>query len=133
MKRLILCFLMIFVLMSEIANAGLNQGYLLLDAVDATGPGTAYNVSQAYINWVCDVTITGSPTAVTVRVEGNAGNTALYDPGGLAEFVMSAEQLTAGIGSFEIIYHTAKKVRGNLITLTGGTAPTVTLDCVGRD
>ena len=76
--------------------------------------------------------ITGAPTAVTVRVEGNQGTT-IYDPTGLAEFTMDAGQLAAGIGTFVIVEQTVKRVRGNLITLTGGAAPPVTLSCIGRD
>ena len=124
--------MLIVALMHSVAYAGLNEKYLLLDAVTSTGTGTAKVVKQAYKSWGCDVEITGGPTAVVVRVEGNQGTT-IYDPTGMAEFTMSAPQLAAGIGTFEIVEHTVKKIRGNLITLTGGTAPTVTLSCIGRD
>ena len=119
-------------LSSSVVYAGLNEKYLLLDAVTSTGAGTAKVVKQAYKSWGCDVEITGAPTAITVRVEGNQGTT-VFDPGGMAEFTMNAGQLAAGIGTFEIVEHTVKKIRGNLVTLTGGTAPTVTLSCIGRD
>lgn len=124
--------MLIVVLVHSVAYAGLNEKYLLLAAVTSTGAETAKVVKQAYKSWGCDVEITGGPTAVTVRVEGNQGTT-VYDPGGMAEFTMSAGQLAAGIGTFEIVEHTVKKIRGNLVTLTGGTAPTVTLSCIGRD
>ena len=124
--------MLIVTLVHSVAHAGLNENYLLLDAVTSTGTGTAKVVKQAYKSWGCDVEITGGPTAVVVRVEGNQGTT-IYDPTGMAEFTMSAPQLAAGIGTFEIVEHTVKKIRGNLITLTGGTAPTVTLSCIGRD
>lgn len=123
----------ISLIMVDPGAAGLNENYLLLDAVTSTGPETAKEVRQAYKAWGCDVVITGSPTAVTVRVEGNEGQTTLYDPTGMAEFTMDAGQLAAGIGTFVIVEQTVKRIRGNLITLTGGTAPTVTLNCIGRD
>ena len=124
--------ILIVILMHSVAYAGLNEEYLLLNAVTSTGAETAKVVKQAYKSWGCDVKITGGPTAVTVRVEGNQGAT-IYDPGGMAEFTMNAGQLAAGIGTFEIVEHTVKNIRGNLITLTGGAAPTITLSCIGRD
>jgi hypothetical protein len=134
MKKMLAGFILlsIMVLMSSVAHAGLNEEYVLLNVVTSTGAESAKVVKQAYKSWLCDVEITGGPTAVVVRVEGNH-NTSIYDPTGMAEFTMSAGQLAAGIGSFVIVEHPVKKIRGNLITLTGGTAPTVTLTCIGRD
>ena len=134
MKRIMTGFVLglIMIMISLVAHACRNEKYLLLDAVTSTGVEAAKVVKQAYKSWGCDVEITGGPTAVTVRVEGNQGTT-VYDPGGMAEFTMNAGQLAAGIGTFEIVEHTVKNIRGNLITLTGGAAPTVTLSCIGRD
>ncbi|MHC4397574.1 MAG: hypothetical protein ACYS1A_18175 [Planctomycetota bacterium] len=134
MKKIMSCsILMLFImLINAVAFAGLNEKYLLLDAATGTGAEASKVVKQAYKSWGCDVEITGGPTAVTVRVEGNQGTT-IFDPTGMAEFTMDAGQLAAGIGTFEIVEHTVKVIRGNLITLTGGTAPTVTLSCIGRD
>ena len=134
MNKIMSCSVLILfiVLMNSVAFAGLNEKYLLLDAATGTGAEAAKVVKQAYKSWGCDVEITGAPTAVTVRVEGNQGTT-IFDPGGMAEFTMNAGQLAAGIGTFEIVEHTVKNIRGNLITLTGGAAPTVTLSCIGRD
>ena len=134
MKKIISCSVLILFIMltSSVVYAGLNEKYVLLNAATGTGAEAAKVVKQAYKSWGCDVEITGGPTAVVVRVEGNQGTT-IYDPTGMAEFTMSAGQLAAGIGTFEIVEHTVKNIRGNLITLTGGTAPTVTLSCIGRD
>lgn len=134
MKKIISYSILILFIMliNSVAFGGLNEKYLLLNAVTSTGAEAAQVVRQAYKSWGCDVEITGGPTAVVVRVEGNQGTT-IYDPGGMAEFTMNAGQLAAGIGTFEIVEHTVKNIRGNLITLTGGTAPTVTLSCIGRD
>ena len=134
MKKIMSCSILILfmVLMNAVAFAGLNEKYVLLNAATGTGAEAAKVVKQAYKSWGCDVEITGAPTAVTVRVEGNHGTT-IFDPGGMAELTMNAGQLAAGIATFEIVEHTVKKIRGNLITLTGGTTPTVTLSCIGRD
>ena len=133
MKRMVVFSMMLMLFLSQFAYAGLNERYLLLDAVTSTGAETAFEVRQAYKSWGCDVTIMGSPTAVTVRVEGNQGDAIIYDPGGMAEFVMSSGQLSAGIGTFEIAEHRVKRIRGNLTVLTGGASPTVTLSCIGGD
>ena len=134
MKKIMTSFVLVLIimLMSSIAHAGLNEGYLLLDAVTSTGAETAQVVKQAYKSWGCDVEITGAPTAVVVRVEGNQG-TNIFDPTGMAEFTMDSGQLAAGIGTFVMAEQTVKNIRGNLITLTGGTAPTIKLTCTGRD
>ena len=134
MKKIMSCSILILIIMltSSVVYAGLNEKYLLLDAVTSTGAETAKPVNQAYKSWGCDVEITGGPTAVTVRVEGNEGTT-IFDPTGMAEFTMDAGQLAAGIGTFVIVEHPVKNIRGNLITLTGGTTPTVKLSCIGRD
>lgn len=134
MKKIISCsvLMLVIVLTSSVAYAGLNEKYLLLNAATGTGAEAAKVVKQAYKSWGCDVEITGAPTAVTVRVEGNQGTT-IYDPTGMAEFTMDAGQLAAGIGTFVMVEQTVKTIRGNLITLTGGTTPTVTLSCIGRD
>lgn len=133
MKRMICGILFAVILSAQVAVAGLNENFLLLDEVTSTGPvGTGKIVKQAYRLWGCEVLITGAPTAVTVRVEGNQGAD-VYDPGGMAELTMSAAQLAAGIATFEIAFHRVVKIRGNLITLTGGTDPTVSLNCVGGD
>ena len=131
MKKFILLFILFFVLPC-MAHAAQNENFLLLDEVTSTGPETAKVVTQSYKSWGCDVVLTGSPTAVTVRVEGNQGAD-IYDPEGMAELVLTAPQLAAGIATFEIANHRIKKIRGNLITLTGGTAPTITMNCVGGD
>lgn len=131
MKKLILLLILFFVLPC-MAHAAQNENFLLLNSVTSTGAESALVVTQSYKSWGCDVVLTGSPTAVTVRVEGNQG-AGIYDPQGMAELVFTAPQLAAGIATFGIANHRIKKIRGNLITLTGGTAPTVTMNCVGGD
>ena len=65
MKRTMIGFVLVLVIMliSSVAYAGLNEKYLLLDAVTSTGAGSAKVVKQAYKSWGCDVEITGAPTA----------------------------------------------------------------------
>ena len=102
----------------------------LLAAADATGAGTAVMPLKAYTTWSCDAVITGAPSAVTVRIEGNQGGAA-FDPTGMATQVCTAGQLTAGICSFSVTDMPVSQIRANLVTLTGGTAPTVTVTCTG--
>lgn len=131
MKKLILLLILFFVLPC-MASAAQNENFVLLDAATSTGAEGAKVVTQSYKSWGCDVVLTGSPTAVTVRVEGNQG-ASVYDPQGMAELALTAPQLAAGIATFEISNHRIKKIRGNLVVLTGGTAPTVAMNCVGGD
>ncbi|MCI4624773.1 MAG: hypothetical protein L3V56_02315 [Candidatus Magnetoovum sp. WYHC-5] len=111
--------------------------FTLLDAAQATGHGKAANVKYKDNSiWGCDVIVTGSPTAVTVRIEGNQGcdsahacNAEIFDPSGIAEHTLTTTQLQAGIGSFSIHTKPVINIRANLVTLTGGTNPAVTVRC----
>jgi hypothetical protein len=133
MKKITGLILLILFMLHGIATAGVNEKYWLLQDATATGPDTEeYVIERAYHMWVCDVFLTGSPTAVTVRVEGSAGATQ-YDTLGLAEHEMTAAQLAAGFGSFQIVQQKAKRLRGNLVILAGGTSPTVSMGCVGGE
>jgi hypothetical protein len=112
------------------AASALAAPITLLSAAAATGAGTAVMPLKAYTAWSCDAVVTGSPTAVTVRIEGNQGGAA-FDPTGMATQICTAAQLAAGICSFSFANMPVSLIRGNLVTLTGGTAPTVTVTCSG--
>lgn len=128
MKKLILCLLFL-VMLSLPAYAGV---LTLLSGATGTGAGAAQWVKDNTVEvWSCDTIITGSPTAVTVRIEGNQSGT-LYDPTGMGEHIFTATQLSAGIASFSIISSPVVNIRANVVTLTGGTSPTVTVNCGGR-
>jgi len=96
----------------------------LANAATATGVSTSWAVRMKTRNHSVQITITGSPTEVTIDLEGSLdGNTWLS----LASHVMSADELTAAAAMFHVVDKSVRYVRTNLKTLTGGTAPTVTL------
>lgn len=104
----------------------------LLSGVNATGPGNAVAIgSGVYKTWACDITMTGSPWAVTVRIEGNQGG-ALFDPTGMATHTCTSDQLAAGICSFSIADSPVTNMRANVLTLEQDVeVPTVTVKCTG--
>lgn len=97
---------------------------LLLNAADATGAGGAVLASPQNSNHTYQITITGTPTAVTVALEGSLdGDTwAAIDT-----HVMSAGELSAAAALVFVTASPVQAVRANLTTLTGGTSPTVTV------
>lgn len=134
MKNLILAIL--FILMLPVTAKAVRNDYLLLDAATGTGTGQVLlttNISKALTVslWACDLTTTGSPSTVTIKIEGNQGNTSLFSPTGLGEHTMSSAERAAGIASFALIDTPVTQIRGNLVVLLGGTSPTVTLFCRG--
>ena len=98
----------------------------LLTAAAATGAGTAQSIQPQESNpqrtrdldAVASVALTGAPTEAQVAVEGS------FD--GATWFVMAAFD-AALITEFAVPNSPVKYVRGNVLTLVGGTAPTVTL------
>jgi hypothetical protein len=105
--------------------------FLLLDAVGTTGPGVvATSAYDDFKDWSCDVIATGSPTTVVIRIDGNQGGD-LFGPYGMATHTFSPAELAAGIAQFSIGGMPAKRIRANLITLTGGANPTITVRCTG--
>ena len=95
----------------------------LANAATATGVSTSWAVRMKPRNHSVQITITGAPTAVTVDLEGSLdGNTWVS----LASHVMSAGELTAAAALFHVVDKAVRYVRINILTLTGGTAPTVT-------
>ncbi|KJU86675.1 hypothetical protein MBAV_001131, partial [Candidatus Magnetobacterium bavaricum] len=69
--------------------------------------------------------------AVTVRMDGNQTGDMLFDPAGMAYVTLLPAQLAAGRGAFSMTDMPARYIRANLVTLTGGTSPTVTVVCTG--
>lgn len=133
MKKIVslVIFLSIFMVLS-LAIAGLNKPYTLLDAATATGPGEPEVIVDAFNEWGCDVTVFGNASTVTVVFEGNQGGSE-YDPEGWAIKTLDTAEIAAGFAQFGVSSPPLKKIRGNLTVLTGGTAPDVTLLCVGKD
>lgn len=104
----------------------------LLDAVTSTGPGAVFPNRLGMSLWTCDIDITGSPTAVTVRINGNLGGDK-WSPDGMAEIVLDAAELTAEFATKVIPESAVLQLRANVVVLTGGTSPTVTTTCLGAD
>ncbi|KJU82038.1 secreted protein [Candidatus Magnetobacterium bavaricum] len=108
------------------------ETWILLDAVTVVGPGPLKVLTFAdFRTWTCDVTTTGNPTAVTVRMDGNQTGDMLFDPVGMADVTLTPAQLAARRGTFSMTDMPVRYIRANLVTLTGGTSPTVTVVCTG--
>ena len=131
MKKILLALLIVS--FAGVANAAsVNTTYTLLTETRATGAGSADDVRYAHQTWGCDIITFGNMSSGVVRIEGNQGGT-VYDPQGMATHTLTSAQLTAGIGSFDITSSPVKKVRANIISLSGGTDPRLTVRCTGRD
>jgi hypothetical protein len=99
----------------------------LLDAVSTTGvPADSYWYDMIYLQDRCavTVTITGSPSAVTVAVEGAIDGSSFTEK---ARHTFDSTELSQGYANFVIVDQPMVQIRGNLITLDGGTNPTVTM------
>jgi hypothetical protein len=91
-----------------------------LNAVTAAGSGAASTYSTTRQNFGLQVNTTGSPTVATINLEGTLDGSHWFK---LAQWNLS-NQATG-----DIVFATMTPVlgiRANLITLTGGTSPTVT-------
>ncbi|MBV6342027.1 hypothetical protein [Candidatus Magnetobacterium casense] len=122
-RYLLLAFV---VTLSSIANAEL---YMLLDSKTTTGAGTAHRTNDEQ-NWTCDVALSdNTTTAVTVHIEGSLGDR--FSPTGMAEYTLTAAEIAAYKASFTIVNTPVRKIRANLVTLTGGSSPAVTVNCLG--
>lgn len=97
---------------------------------------TAQNATGATAAFVADagvltmhnsqLVVTGGPATCTYRLQGsNDGGTTWYN--------ISAADITCTATTNSVTVDVpAARIRGNLLTLTGGTAPTVTLHYAGR-
>lgn len=92
-------------------------------AQNATGQTTGFLAST--FNHAIELIVTGSPSTCTYRLQGSIDNSTWFN--------ISASDITCT--STTVAYEVDKPVvyvRGNLATLSGGTAPTVTLKYAGR-
>jgi len=101
---------------------------VLLNAVTSTGASLSKEFSRLVNNHVMQVTITGAPSAVKVSLEGSLDNTTFVQ---ITEHTFSAAELTATKAMFFDVDKPLLSVKANLTTLTGGTAPTVTVTYEG--
>ena len=102
------------------------MAHTLLNAATATGAGSTQKVSQIPSHHTVAATMGGTvvATAVTVDLEGSLDDTTWFQ---LARHAFSAADISAEGAMFHVIDKPTKYVRANLITLTGGTDPTVTV------
>ncbi len=109
----------------SIANAKSNAFYTLLDSVTAPGPGNPVTIREGVFKlFEVQVEVTGSPTQVEVAIEGNIRGNKFRE---LARYQFDQDDLTEGQANFTIVNHAPKQIRANLISLSGGTNPTVTV------
>jgi hypothetical protein len=102
------------------------MAHTLLNAATATGAGSSQKVSQIPSQHTVAATMGGTvvATAVTVDLEGSIDDTTWFQ---LARHAFSAGEISAEAAMFHVIDKPVRYVRANLITLTGGTDPTVTV------
>jgi hypothetical protein len=103
--------------------------YTLLGGKATTGAGTAVTPDKQYKLWVCQMNISGAPSEIVAYVQGNVTGvtyTTMYT------WTLSTDTYYAnGQSVFTVANMPAKQVRGYVNTITGGTAPTVTMICSG--
>lgn len=98
----------------------------LLDAATATGTSVAVRMNRKPAMHTIQVKMGGTvvATAVTVAIEGSLDNIDYFQ---LVSHALSAGEITAEGAMFHLADMPVKYLRANLTTLTGGTAPTVTV------
>lgn len=98
----------------------------LLDAATATGAGDSIVMHRKPSRHTIQATMGGTvvATAVTVDIEGSVDNITFFQ---LVSHAFSAGEITAEAAMFHMVDMPIKYIRANLATLTGGTAPTVTV------
>ncbi|MCK4870762.1 MAG: hypothetical protein KAS93_06605 [Gammaproteobacteria bacterium] len=93
----------------------------LLKAATSTGTGDSVtSVHPEQEDKSFQVVVTGGPTQVTVDIEGSINGGVSYDQ-------LLRHDVTADGNLFHMNGKPVTSIRANLITLTGGTSPTVTL------
>lgn len=102
---------------------GYQKTFITQSAVGTTA--SSGNIRGIAIQHTAELIVTGAPATCTYRLQGSRD--------GVTWFNISAADVvcTATTVAFEANKPTVV-VRGNLLTLTGGTAPTVTLKYIGR-
>ena len=103
----------------------------LLNAATGTGAGGTFKTNTIPDKHTVQVTMGGTvvATAVTVDLEGSLDGTFWQ---ALASHALDAGEITAEGAIFHVVNAPIKYVRANLTTLTGGTAPTVTVKYLGK-
>ena len=127
--RLGIAFFLLLLLLG-VSQAGQIQ---LLKSATSTGVGAAYdNRSSGFQTVTCDVVTSDNTTsAIKVRLEGNQDCGTKYSPTGMCEYPLTATEMVSYIGTFTCVGMPSGCLRANLVTLTGGTSPAVSVVCTG--
>jgi hypothetical protein len=98
----------------------------LLDAATTTGAGSRVRMNRKPSRHTIQATMGGTvvATAVTVDIEASLDDITYFQ---LVSHAFSAAEITAEGAMFHLADMPVKYLRANLTTLTGGTAPTVTV------
>lgn len=127
---------------SQIIDMGETIAYTLLNAQISPGVGSvvaglavgqngavSLSTRPLYKDWSCQISITGNPTEVVVRLEGNLSGNVFTE---LGRWRFSEDPVYAnGQGVFRALDQPACQIRGDLVTLEGGLSPKVTMKVVG--
>lgn len=100
------------------------MAFKFFDAQDSTGTSGSIIFRRPIKDHTVQIEVTGSPTAVTVDLEGS------LDDGfwtALGTIPLSAQDITDGGSVTHLLNKPIRFVRANLTELTGGTSPTVTV------
>ena len=130
-KLVIVLFALFLSAMSyELAHAD-SATYKLMDVAGTTGAGLKQAYPLVYKDWTCQVNTTGSPTEVVLKLEGNITGSYYTE---MATWTLSEDasySAVTGQGMFGVVGMPAKQVRVNIVTITGGTSPRVSVVCTG--
>ena len=104
----------------------------LLNQADVEGSAVGKAIGHLSKSHTIQTTVTGSPTAVTIRVWGSL-NGVFYFP--VKTYNLRETDLIAGGAGFFLLERTMAYVKHELVTLTGGSDPAVTTyhGCVGEN
>lgn len=95
----------------------------LLNAVTATGAGSITTLSTGMEIHTWTTVVTGAPSAVSINLEGSIDGT---------NFFTLDNETTTTSDMQHVVNKAVTSIRANLATLTGGTAPTVTVKYIGK-
>lgn len=109
-----------------------------LDLATATGPGSVWDLEGVGNRFTAQVLVTGSPT-FALKVEGSLDGTNWdqIEPATItgAGFVTWGDNPYTPVGNSgsPTWAHNVRYVRANLVSLTGGTSPTITVWIAAAD
>lgn len=107
--------------------------FVSLSAAGAAGPGISVDLNGTSNEFTLVTTVTGSPSSVNVNLEGSHDNVnwfGIVSSTSIGSQVVLSTEVTSGqpVGSTpDATYKPhARYVRAHLVSLSGGTSPTVT-------